>query len=137
MSYDKPLPALDNWTRPFWEACKARRLVAQRCNASGEIWFPPSPVSPVTRTKDWSWVELSGRGKVWSFVVMHQRYFKGFADELPYNIAQVQLEEGPMLITNLVGVANEDIEVDMPVKVVFEDATDDIAIPRFTPAGGA
>ncbi len=133
MSYIKPLPQLDVWNRPFWEACKERRLIAQRCNQSGEIWFPPSPVSPVTRTQEWSWVDLSGRGTIWSWVVMHQRYFKGFADDIPYNVAQVQLEEGPMLITNIVDVAEADLRIGMPVQVVFEEATDTITLPKFTP----
>lgn len=133
MSYEKPLPLVDLWNRPFWDGCKEKRLMAQKCDASGEIWFPPSPVSPVSRTDAWSWVELSGKGRVWSWVVMHQRYFKGFADEVPYNIAQVKLDEGPMLISNIVGIENSDIEPDMPVRVIFEDITEDFTLPKFTP----
>ena len=64
---------------------------------------------------------------------MHQRYFKSFSEDLPYNIAQVELEEGPMLISNIVGVANEDIQAGMPVQAVFEDVTDEFTLPRFTP----
>lgn len=134
MSYTKPLPQIDTWNRPFWEACADRRLIAQRCDASGTVWFPPAPVSPVTRTAAWSWVELSGRGTVWSFVVMHQNYFKGFADEIPYNVAQVRLDEGPMLITNIVDAGPGGIEIGMPVRVVFEPCTDAITLPKFTPA---
>lgn len=133
MSYDKPLPTLDVWSRPFWEACKDERLIAQKCAVSGEVWWPPGPVSPVTRQEDWDWVDLSGEGTVWSWVIMHQRYFAGFAPEIPYNIAQVRLDEGPILITNLVGVAEEDIRRDMRVRVVFEKATDEITLPKFTP----
>ena len=133
MSYEKPLPLIDLWNGPFWEGCKAGKLMAQKCDQSGEIWLPPSPISPVTRTDAWSWVELSGQGRVWSWVVMHQRYFKSFSEDLPYNIAQVELEEGPMLISNIVGVANEDIQAGMPVQAVFEDVTDEFTLPRFTP----
>lgn len=133
MAYMKPLPPLEVWSRPFWDACREQRLIAQRCDVSGEVFFPPAPVSPVTRTEQWSWVELSGLGTVWSWVIMHQRYFKGFAEDVPYNIAQVKLDEGPMLITNLVGIANGDITADMRVRVVFEPATDEFTIPKFTP----
>lgn len=132
-NYTKPMPVIDVWSRPFWEACSQERLIAQRCDESGEVWFPPSPVSPVTRTRKWTWVDLSGRGKIWSFVVFHQRYFKGFADDIPYNVAQIRLEEGPYFLANVVGCANDELEIDMPVRVVFERATSDIVIPKFTP----
>ncbi|MCG8543523.1 MAG: OB-fold domain-containing protein, partial [Alphaproteobacteria bacterium] len=85
------------------------------------------------RTDAWRWVDLSGKGKVWSFVIMHQRYFKGFADDLPYNVVQILLDEGPMLISNLVGIDNDRIEVDMPVEVVFEEATEAFTLPKFQP----
>jgi len=133
MSYEKPLPSMDHWNRPFWEGCKAGKLMAQKCDESGEIWLPPSPISPVTRTDAWSWIALSGRGRVWSWVVMHQRYFKSFSDDLPYNIAQIKLDEGPMLISNIVGIRNNEIQADMSVCAVFENVTDEITLPKFTP----
>ena len=133
MSYTKPLPLVDVWSQPFWDTCREERLIAQQCDISGEIWFPPSPVSPVTRTDAWQWVELSGEGRVWSFVVMHQRYFKGFADDVPYNVAQVKLAEGPYFLANIVGCGNDEITIDMPVRVVFEKATDTLTLPKFTP----
>ena len=64
---------------------------------------------------------------------MHQRYYPAFEAEIPYNVAYVQLEEGPKLMTNLVEVAEEDIRCDMPVEVVFEDITDEFALPKFRP----
>lgn len=132
-TYAKPLPVLDVWNRPFWEACKRGKLTMQRCAETGEFFYPPSPVSPATRKPDWTWEELSGRATVWSWVVMHQVYYEGFRGEVPYVIAQVKLEEGPMIVTNLVGVAPDAIIKDMAVEVVFEDATDEIAIPKFRP----
>lgn len=133
MSYAKPLPVIDVWNRPFWEACKQHKLIMQRCDETGEVFYPPSPVSPATRRPAWSWVELSGRGRVWSWVVMHQVYFEGFRGDAPYNVAQVRLEEGPMIVTNLVDVENDSIVRDMPVTVVFEDCSDEIALPKFKP----
>ncbi len=132
-TYAKPLPVVDVWSRPFWAACAEERLTAQRCDESGEVWFPPSPISPVTRTEKWSWVNLSGRGAIYSFVEFHQRYFAGFADDLPYNVAQIKLEEGPYFIANIVGCGNADLAIDMPVTVVFERVTDAITLPKFTP----
>jgi uncharacterized protein len=137
MAYAKPLPPIDVWSKPFWAACKERRLIAQRCNVSGKTWLPPSPVSPVTRDHNWTWIDLSGLGRIASFVVMHQRYFAGFADELPYPVIQVDLDEGPTLISNIVDLGGRTLEIGMRVKVVFEPVTDDITLPKFAPAGRA
>jgi len=79
------------------------------------------------------WVEVSGRGKVYTWVVIHQRYHPGFVEELPYNVTLVELEEGPRLITNIVGCNNEDLHVGMDVEVVFEDVTEEITLPKFKP----
>jgi uncharacterized OB-fold protein len=62
---------------------------------------------------------------------MHQKYFKAFEEELPYNIIQVELDEGPVLISNLVGVKNHEIFRNARVSVLFEEATDEIKIPKF------
>ncbi len=134
LSLEKPLPPIDLWNKPFWEACRQSRLTAQRCRRSGEIWLPPSPISPVTRTAEWDWVNLSGRGKVWSFVVMHQVYFESFAAEVPYNIVQIELEEGPHLLSNLLHIGLAEVRIGQPVKVVFEDVEDGLKIPKFVPA---
>jgi hypothetical protein len=77
------------------------------------------------------WVRVSGRGRVYTWVVIHQRYHPGFAGELPYNVAIVELEEGPRLITNIVGCKNEDLRIGMEVEVIFDDATDEITLPKF------
>jgi uncharacterized OB-fold protein len=84
-----------------------------------------------------TWRTLTGRGQVESWTVFHQLYYKGFADELPYNVAVIRLEEGISLISNVTGIANDELRVGMPVEVVFESATDEITIPKFKPAGAS
>lgn len=131
--YKKPLPAITDINRPFWEATKRHELVAQRCPSCHHLWLPPTGVCPRCLSPNYKWVRLSGRGKVWSWVVFHQAFFKSFLDDIPYNVAYVELEEGPMLTTNLVDVRNEDIRVGMPVEVVFQDVTEEVTLPRFRP----
>jgi uncharacterized OB-fold protein len=77
---------------------------------------------------------MSGRGTVWSFIVYHHCWHRGFEKEIPYNVAMIQLEEGPIVITNIVNVQNDSIKVGMSVKVVFEPATEQVTLFKFTPA---
>lgn len=131
----KTKPRLDAWSRPFWDACRRHRLVAQRARRSGLVWFPPGPVCPDDRSSEWDWVELSGKGVVESWVVFHERYFEGFSGDDPYNVALVKLVEGPSLITNLVGMDETAVVIGLPVEVTFEDVGSEFSLPKFRPAG--
>lgn len=134
MSYVKPLPEEDKWAGPFFEAARDEKLVAQRCAATGKFFFPPAPVSPFTRDTNFTWETLSGKGTIASYVVMHQKYFPGFADEVPYPVIEVELEEGVRLISNIVDLGERTLEVGMPVEAVFLKATEEFTLPLFKPA---
>ena len=114
-----PEPSIDPWNKPFWDACNDDKLVLQRCRETGRTWYPPGPVSPFAPRAGWDWVECSGRAKVLSFVVFHQKYFSGFADRLPYNCALVGLEGGARMVSNIMN-ANDEIEVGQEVELSFE-----------------
>jgi uncharacterized OB-fold protein len=81
---------------------------------------------------EYRWEATSGKATVWSWIVMHRKYFAGLTDKLPYNVALIQLEEGPLLMSN-VDCANDEIECGMPVTVFFEAINDEFTIPRFRP----
>ncbi len=132
--YQKPLPAVTSLNAPFWESLKRRELKLQRCDGCGRVWYPPGPLCPHCWSEKFTWTQLSGRGRVNSWVVFHQAYFRSFEPEVPYNVAEVELEEGPRLLTNLVGVRNEEIRAGMPVEIVFDDATEEITLAKFKPA---
>lgn len=127
----KPEPLVDVWNKPFWDACAEGRLILQRGKTSHRYWFPPGPVCPFDPEAEWEWAPSAGRGEVASFVVFHQKYFDGFADELPYNVAMVRLAEGPLFVTN-VKVANDKMRVGLKVRVYFEQRGG-FAIPLFEP----
>ena len=135
-AYVKPLPRLTRHNRPYFEGAKQGELRLQRCAACGHHWFPPSSSCPRCLSPDFAWVAVSGRGKVWSWIVMHQRYFRAFEADLPYNVAFIKLDEGPFMMSTVVGLPNDQIRCDLPVEVTFEDATDEIAVPKFRPVGG-
>jgi uncharacterized OB-fold protein len=126
-------PLVDNWNKPFWDACAEGRLVLQRCTATGQCFFPPAPVSPFTGKPEWEWITASGRGTLWSFVVFHQGYFPGMRDELPYPVVMVKLEEGPYLLTNIDGLKPEDLRIGMRMAVRFPGGPEGFALPQFGP----
>jgi len=77
---------------------------------------------------------VSGEGEVFSYNIMHQVYHPGFADEVPYAVVVIKLKEGAKMNSNLVGVEPHDIKIGMPVRVVFEDISEEVTLPKFAPA---
>jgi len=71
---------------------------------------------------------------VFSFAVMHQVYHPGFATEVPYAVVLVALDEGPRMISNVVGCPASEIRVGMPLEVVFEAVSPDVTLPKFRAA---
>lgn len=131
-TYRKPMPRIDVWNKPFWDATREHQFLAQQ-DEDGNTWFPPGPMSPFNHSDRWTWVALNGRGRVLSWVVFHQKYFAGFGEELPYNVALVQLAEGPVVFTNLSGISNDKIEIGMQVKVEFSEMDGTMNLPVFRP----
>ncbi len=131
--YLKPLPTITPLNQPYWDGLKHRELKLQRCDGCHHVWYPPSPFCPRCWSRKFTWSKLSGRGRVSSWVVFHQSYFKGFAGDIPYNVAEVELDEGPRLTTNLIGVANDAIRAGMAVEVVYDDVTEELALAKFKP----
>lgn len=129
--YRKPLPVLSDENREFWSAACAGKLRMQRCSDCGHIRFPISHVCSRCLSRNHRWEDLSGRGEVFAYVVFHQLYHPSFAEDIPYNVALIQLEEGPRMYSNIVGAANGDVKVGDKVEVVFEQATEEVAIPKF------
>ena len=127
-----PLPTPSIETEPFWAAVQERRLEMPSCAGCGTVTFPPSVACPRCAASDWAWVPLCGRGRVYSFTVYHRIYHPAFADKVPYVVAVIALEEGPRLISNVVGVPPDEMRCEMPVTVVYEEVRDGYLIPKFT-----
>ena len=127
----RPLPEGDRVLAPFFAAAKEHRLVVQRCARCGSLRFPPRELCTSCLSTDVEWADVSGRGEIFSFNVMHQVYHPAFAAEVPYAVVVVKLEEGPKMISNLVDCPVDEIRIGMPVEVVFETMTDAITLPKF------
>lgn len=127
----KPLPAIDDLNRPYWEGARAGELRVQQCLDCGALRFPPSRNCTRCLGEKTEWVRLSGKGTVWSWCVFHKRYLDGF--EVPYNVVLVQLGEGPKLYSNLLDVDAAVLRVGMPVRARFVPVTDDVTLVEFEP----
>ena len=134
--YAKPVPQPSPETQRFWEGCKRHELWLPYCQACKKHYFYPRDFCPSCFGWDVEWRRASGRGKLYTYAIQYRPQGPGFADDVPYVTAIVELEEGPRMMTNLVEVEAdpEKIRCDMPVEVVFEDATDKISLPKFRPA---
>jgi uncharacterized OB-fold protein len=128
----KPLPEADEASQPFFDGAMEGRLMLMRCTACGAYRFPSRMHCDVCLSTNVEWTAASGRGTVYSFGVMHQKYHPGFFPEIPYNLALIELQEGPRMVSNVVGTENANIRVGMPVMVDFE-RHEDVAIPKFRP----
>jgi uncharacterized OB-fold protein len=116
---------------PFWEATKQDRLVLPRCKACGTvIWYPRAFCSECS-SQDIEWFDASGRGTVYAVSAVH-RGMGPWRDAAPYALAYVELDEGPRILTNVIGIDADDVKVGQAVHAVFVPAGDQ-KIVRFTP----
>ena len=132
--YAKPLPAPNPDTKPFWDACKAHDLRAQRCTACGCFRWPPQGVCPSCYSWDFEWAKLGETGTVCSFVVVHYVSVSAFADDIPYVVAQITIDgtdNHVILTSNVIDCQWEEVKVGMAVRVVYDDVTPEYTLAKF------
>ena len=127
------VPVANADTQPFWEGCARGVLLLQRCGACQSYRHPPSPICPQCLSDRHEWVEASGRGTVYTFVVVRETRARGWDKLVPYVVAVVTLEEGPRMLTNITNVAPEEVKIDMPVAVTFGEVDGPTKLPLFQP----
>ncbi|MDG2334874.1 MAG: Zn-ribbon domain-containing OB-fold protein [Myxococcota bacterium] len=124
-----------NWqTLAFWEGCGRGELVLQRCQDCDVVQHKPRGLCVSCLSSSLDHFVASGRATVYTFTITHQNGMPAFRDACPYVLAYVDLEEGPRLMTHIVGCAPEDISIGMPVRADFVMTDKDLGIPRFVPA---
>ena len=126
-----PLPQPSIETEPFWAGVQEHKLLIPKCDACGTISFPPTVACGACEKTAFTWTQMSGNGKVYSFVVYHRVYHPAFKDKVPYVVAVVELDEGPRIISNIVNMPIAEVTCEMPVRVVYADQRDGYLIPKF------
>jgi uncharacterized OB-fold protein len=133
----KPVPAVTPEAQPFWAAAAQQKLKIQRCKECNAWVWTPRPACVECGSENIEWTDVSGRGEVYSFTVIRQIAGRGasqaFQKDIPYVVAWVDLDEGPRLISNIVGYPAENVRIGMKVAVSFEQAAKDVWIPKFKP----
>lgn len=129
----KPLPAIDEVSKPFWEAAKQHSLALQRCKACGYFNHPPRLACDACQSQQLAFEAVGGRGTIYSFTVMHQPNIAGFEDEIPYLNILVELAEQPQLfmVSNLPMTEQDKVAIGKQVEVFFEDVDAEVSLPRF------
>ncbi len=128
----RPRPAINQDNAFFWDGVKRKELLIQRCTGCGRLRHPPRPMCPSCQSLEWKPVTASGRGSVYSFVVIHHPPFPPF--EYPHVVALVDLEEGTRLVANLIDVDPKRVRIGMPVRVDFVAVDEELVLPQFRPA---
>ena len=120
----------------FWDSCQAHRLELQRCCECARFRYYPAPVCPQCSSTVFEWMPVSGRGELHSFSWVH-RPAPGFASHVPYAYALVQLDEGPILATNIVDSPEVAVRIGARVEICYEDVTAEVTLPLFRVERGA
>ena len=129
-----PAPERDALNTPYWDGLAQGALSFQRCDNCGHAWLPARSECPSCLADRWHWEKAAGGAKLISWVVYHTAFHPAFAKRLPYNVAVVELDEGPRLISNVTGVADtKTLKIDQRLRLVIE-IEGETAVPRFTPA---
>jgi len=135
-SVSKPIPVPDEISAPFFDGAREGKLMLQHCAACEGWSFPVRERCPHCFAAKLEWRPASGRGTLYTFAIMHQVMNPGFASSVPYNVSQIDLEEGVRMVSNVLGVANDALRIGMKLEMFFDDVGDGIRIPKFRPAAG-
>ena len=134
-------PIVVEETRGYWEGTLAEELRVQTCNACGNRQMPWGPCCTRCLSQDLGWIEATGTGRVFSFTVVRQAIHPTFSAQVPYVIADIELDEGPVMTSNVTDVPVEEVRIGMPVECWFDNEVEDafhtkLRLPKFRPIKG-
>lgn len=126
----RPLPRIDRDHEEWWAGLRRHELLVQECPRCNILVFPPEPACPACRSLERGWRRSSGRGKVYSWVVVRRPSHPYFADKVPYAAVVVEMEEG-FRVVGSIDCAIDELRDGLPVEVGFEDVNEQVSLLRF------
>lgn len=130
----RPLPTITEDNAEFWRSTREHAMKLQKCDRCGRFWYYPGPVCHYCGSTRFTWTPVSGRGTIYSYSVLESAKGNPFADDVPIALILVRLEEGPVMMSNLVDDVDGVLAVELPVSLVYEDVDDELTLPVFRPA---
>jgi uncharacterized OB-fold protein len=131
----KPLPLPDQGTEPFWTAAARHVLTVQRCESCGRLAHPPVVVCPgcLSPTPEFSFVPVSGRGRLATWTIMRDAFLPGFKADIPWVIGEAELDDAPgvRMIARMADGPDAPFTIGAAVTVEFDDVADGVALPLF------
>jgi len=128
----RALPRRTPENKRLWDSCVEHAMELQKCDQCARFWYYPSPICPHCSSLEFTWTPIAGTGKVHSFSWVY-RPAPGFEDQVPYAYALVELDEGPIVATNIVNTTEDELAIDMRVTIHYLDVNPDITLPLFEP----
>ena len=128
------LPLIENENEPFWTAIDEKRLLVGRCGACGQSHYYPRPHCPHCWSDDVEWVDAVGRATLYTWSVVYTNDLPPWPSRVPYIAAVVELEEGPRMMTHIIGAEGSDLAIGMALELDFVDLDDELSIAVFRPA---
>lgn len=130
----RPVPNVHGEAKEFWEGCTRHELLLQRCRSCGRFQFYPRTICHTCWSEELEWAPGSGEGEVYTFTIVHRAPTPAFQQRVPYVVALIDLKEGVRMLSHVVGVPPEAVEIGMRVRVSFEDISEEVSLPVFQPA---
>ncbi|MCX7620354.1 MAG: Zn-ribbon domain-containing OB-fold protein [Acidimicrobiales bacterium] len=128
------LPTIEDETREFWEAARRGKLLLRSCNRCGVVHYYPRPFCPECWSDEVTWIEASGRARLYTHSTVHVNDLPPFDEQVPYIAAVVDLEEGPRMMTQIVDCDPGELEIGMPLELTFRHVSDEVAVAVFRPS---
>lgn len=120
-------------TKRFWDATVEGRIELPRCPACDLVIYYPRSICPDCQSTELEWQTMAGTGTIYSFTIARSGVGRRWKEHLPFVVAYVRLDEGPTMLTNIVGCEVEDVAIDMAVTAVFDDTGEESSLVRFRP----
>ena len=130
----EPMPNVDDpATREFWRGTRESKIVVQRCLECGYLRWPPGPLCPECQSGKSSWEPIAPRGTLWSYATYHRALDPAFAEDIPYTVGLVELQDGPRMYGRMLGDLDL-LEPGIEVSASFQEMAPDIWTVAWTPA---
>jgi uncharacterized OB-fold protein len=125
-------PGLGHDNRWWWEGCDRGEILIQKCSSCGELRHPARPICCHCQSLEWETVTASGKGTIYSYVVMHYPEIPGY--DYPLAVGVIELEEGTRMVANIEGIDHDKLEIGLAVQGEIEAVDDELNLPIFRPA---